>query len=179
MRLLLFLLLATLGSCSPEPTYFTPQVVEKLAHHAGGQTPSASNLIPLYVRTDTSGICRTSVDALYRVYHAAYTHQYATFPLFLAAALNQRLPLASGLVHLRNGHFFPLDSVAAVLYARLSPAERVATLCEPIGPQRWTLKPEVARAPGVQTALYYLFLGNYTVGFEDYSGIYVIRKGLK
>lgn len=178
MRLLLFLLLATLGSCSSEPTYFAPQVVEKLAHNAGAQTPSAYNFIFLYVRTDTSGICRTSVDALYRVYHAAYTHQYATFSLFLTAALNQRLPVASGLVQLRNAHFFPLNSAAAVHYARLSPAERVATLCEPDGQQQWTLKPEVARAPGIQTALYFLFLGNYTVDFDDYSGVYVIRKGL-
>ena len=30
MRLILFLLLATLCSCSPEPTYFAPQLVEQL-----------------------------------------------------------------------------------------------------------------------------------------------------
>jgi hypothetical protein len=178
MRLLLFLLLATLGACSPEPTYFTPQLVEQLAHDAGAVPPSGYNFIPLYVRTDTSGISRTNVGSLYRVYQAGYTHQYTAFAPFLVDALNQRLPIASRLLHRRNAQFFPLDSAAAVHYARLSPAARVAALCQPIGLQRWRLKPEVARAPSVQTALYYLFLGNYNVGFDDYSGHYVITKGL-
>ena len=178
MRLLLFLLLTTLCSCSPEPTYFAPQLVKQLAHNAGAEPPSGYNFIPLYVRTDSSGISRTTVGTLYRVYQAGYTHQYATFPPFLGDALNQRLPVASRLLHLRNAQFFPLDSAAAVHYARLSPAARVAALCQPVGPQRWSLKPEVARAPGVQTALYYLFLGNYKVGFDDYSGHHVITKGL-
>ena len=178
MRLLLFLLLATLCSCSPEPIYFAPQLVEQLAHNAGAVTPSGYNFIPLYVRTDTSGISRTNVGSLYRVYQAGYTHQYTTFAPFLVDALNQRLPVASRLLHLRNAQFFPLDSAAAVHYGRLSPEARVAALCQPVGPQRWSLKPEVARAPSVQTALYYLFLGNYNVGFGDYSGRYVITEGL-
>lgn len=178
MRLILFLLLATLCSCSPEPTYFAPQLVEQLAHNAGAVPPSGYNFIPLYVRTDTSGISRANVGSLYRVYQAGYTHQYTTFAPFLVDALNQRLPVASRLLHLRKAQFFPLDSAAAVHYARLSPAARVAALCQPVGPQRWSLKPEVARAPSVQTALYYLFLGNYNVGFDDYSGHYVITKGL-
>jgi hypothetical protein len=178
MRLFLFVLLATRCSCSPEPSYFAPQLVEQLAHNAGAVPPSGYNFIPLYVRTDSSGIGQTNVEALYRVYQAGYTQQYATFAPFLGAALNQHLIVASGLLQRRNAQFFPLDSAAAVHYARLSPAARVATLCQPVGTQRWTLKPEVARAPGVQTALYYLFLGNYNVGFDDYAGHYVITKGL-
>ena len=178
MRLLLFVLLATLSSCSPEPTYFAPQLVEQLAHSAGVVPPSRYNFIPLYVRTDPSGISRTNVGALYRVYHAGYTQQYASFAPFLGDALNQRLPVARRLLHLRNAPIFPLDSAAAVHYARLSPAARVATLCQPVGPQQWTLKPEVARSPGIQTALYYLFLGNYKVGFDDYARRYIITKGV-
>lgn len=70
MRLLLFVLLAALCSCSPESTYFAPQLVEQLAHNAGVVPPSSYNFIPLYVRTDPRGISRTNVGALYRVYHA-------------------------------------------------------------------------------------------------------------
>ena len=181
MRLLLFVLLAMLCSCAQEPTYFAPQLVEQLAHHAGEKYPPYT-FIPLYVRTDRSDISRTTVDALYRVYRDGYTQYYASFPSFLAEALNQRLPVARRLLqryhYLKGPPFFPLDSAAAAHYARLSPSARVATVCQLVSPQRWTLKPEVARAPGVETALYYLFLGNYNVGFDDYSGFYVITKGL-
>jgi hypothetical protein len=178
MRLLLILLLGTLFSCASELTYFAPQLVEELARNAGTVPPSSYNFIDLYVRTDTSGISRTNVGALYRVYQAGYTQQYATFPPFLADALNQRVAVVSHLLRLRGADFFPLDSAAAVHYARLSPSARVTAVCQPIGPQRWTLKPEVAHAQGVQTALYYLFLGNYRISFDDYIGHYVIRKGV-
>ncbi|TGE20983.1 hypothetical protein [Hymenobacter metallicola] len=179
MRLLLFLLLVTLSCCSAEPTYFAPQLIEKLAHNAGAVHVHVDNVTPLYVRTDMRGICRTTVGSLYRVYQAGYTYQYATFPAFLADALNQRLAVASSrLLHLPNAHLFPLDTVAALHYARLTPEARVATLYRPMSSQRWTLKPEVASTPDVETALYYLFLGNYDVGFDDYRGQYIITKGV-
>ena len=177
MRLFLILLLGTLYCCSLEPTYFAPKLVEELARYVGAELPSAYNNIELYVRTDTSGICQTAVGALYCVYKAGYRQHYATFPLFLAHALNQRIAVASALLHQCGAFFFPLDSAAAAHYARLSPSARRATLCQPLGRQRWTLKPEVARAPSRQTALYYLFLGNCGIGFDDYNARYFITEG--
>jgi hypothetical protein len=180
MRLVLLLLLSTLFRCSPPPTYFAPQLVEavaKFARSADG-LPPAPFCSSLFVRTDTRGIGQTDLRALYHAYQAGYTQQYATFPAFLDDALNQRVAVASALLPRHETFFFLLDSAVVAHYARLSPAALASAVCNPSGSEHWTLKSDVAHAPGRQTILYYLFLRNYGVCWDDPGAYYAIRKGL-
>ncbi|MDE5494230.1 hypothetical protein [Elizabethkingia meningoseptica] len=131
---------------------------------------NATNL--LYLKLDNNKMLCMNTLEVKDIYDKSYKKDYKTFYLFLKKALNQKIDISINHIERNNVIIFDLENNILNKSNDLIKKEYL----KKIDNDNYYFAPGSISLNQKQTVLYKMFIDNYLISFDDYSGNYMIKK---
>jgi hypothetical protein len=137
--------------------------------------PSPEIALELFFKSSEGELCKMNIIGLSGVYHKHYTEQYPNLEAFISKTLNQQIALdTAGFSRYLGVAIFSPDNDVANNFRKLSFPEFIKKYCSPLEAKSFRVENRELTENQVNTVLYYFFINNYYVVFDDYSGYNVV-----
>lgn len=178
---LVFALLLILLSCNnsnhdidKSPEYIDKIFLKKLSHYSPS-IPSYYTFNCLFITFDNNGKGIVNVDILYEIYKKKYFKTYQSFEVFLSDALNQKIKFINWDFSKLEVIYFSLHNDITKNYDSVFFPDFIEKFCDK-KQNGFTVKKEYSNKENLYSILYYCFINNYKVTFDDYIGRYYLIK---
>lgn len=179
IKIVLLFLVLILNSCSKSKIHINDTLIKEISSidksNKGDVTPS---YIPekatylLYLKLENNKMLCINALELQNIYSNYYKNNYKTFYDFLQDALNQKINLKINQIYKYEAITFSLDG--QIIQVSNHHVEK--QYLKKINEDTFYFYPKDSALNQVQTILYKMYLDNYLISFDDYTGKYIITK---
>jgi hypothetical protein len=174
LLLILFILSFSIFSCEKNKIIISDDLIMELSKHTFDNPTRHGNLL-LFIPLENNEYSITHVNELYLIYKSSYEREYKTFESYLSEVLNQQIVLQKSKFLNRPSTFFKLDNEVTNIYNNSSIFDFKNKFCKCIEEDCILNVPTYSQDKN-NTILYYFFINEYNITFDDYIGKYKITS---
>jgi hypothetical protein len=167
----LFLIL--LLGCNNQNVRIKQATIKKLAAY-NANLPSPDIALFLFVKSSDGNLCSLNINTLHVIYVQSYLKDNIGFEQFVSNALNQRLSIDSAVLRKHGVLEFTMDKEINDDYHNLPLAQFQRKYCGKIANNRFEITVDYTHKEKLYSILYFFFINNYKVLFNDGVGKYII-----
>ncbi|MGU3377165.1 hypothetical protein [Chryseobacterium sp. M5A1_1a] len=179
IKIVLLFFVFILNSCSKSKIHINDTLIKEISSidksNKGDLTlsyiPEKATLL-LYLKLENNKMLCINALELQDIYSNYYKNNYKTFYDFLYDALNQKINLKINQITKYETIIFSLDS--KIIQVSNHHVEK--QYLKKVDEETFYFYPKDNALNQVQTILYKMYLDNYLISFDDYTGKYVITK---
>jgi hypothetical protein len=173
--LLFLILLVGIIGCDNRKVRISEKTIKKLAAY-NVNLPSPDIALILFVKSSDGGLCSLNINTLHNIYVQTYLKDNGGFEQFVSNALNQRLSIDSAILRKHGVFEFTIDKEVKDNYDNLAIAQFQGKYCGEISNNHFEIKVDYTHKEKLYSILYFFFINNYQVLFNDYVGKYIIIR---
>ena len=151
------------------------RLIDELSKTEENGIPSKYGFMMLFVSVENNLKASTDLSTLNNAYAKYFKENYKDFNEFLSDALNQRISFSKKHLSLGSQTSFSLDKDVEARYHSLEASEFVKYYVVEVNGKK-TLNTAKYENKSLLTILYYLFISNHEITFDDYIGRYYVKE---
>lgn len=169
-----FIMLTIITSCSNSKVSIDKETIKKLSD-GDFSIPSVYGSWILFISLDNGEKGSTNVNILHDLFLKNYNKEYRSFESFLSVALNQKMLIDVKAFEKTNGVHFKLNDSITNKYLHSSLTAFINEHFNEKHDKKQVVKSEFVKNKSFRyTIMYYLFINNYQIIFDDYIGEFFV-----